>query len=131
MRNPLLRLPLALGRRLRRELEHGCFLTFKQVGQHHDLPVGKFERVVMGSRLFLVDLSEDGRCVIELGCLPAKQPAGYTLYLAGKGELRSGKNTNCGTDVFRGANPRVPVLKLWVVNLSPTLAGRDFTLCKL
>src|SRR5436190_19699930 len=29
------------------------------------------------------------------------------------------------------ANPRVPALKLCVVSLSPTLAGRDFTLCKL
>src|SRR5260221_2373219 len=29
------------------------------------------------------------------------------------------------------ANPRVPVLKLWVVSLSPTFAGRDLTLCRL
>src|ERR1700730_229606 len=29
------------------------------------------------------------------------------------------------------ANPCVPVLKLWVVSLSPTLAGRDLTSCKL
>src|SRR5258708_34553197 len=29
------------------------------------------------------------------------------------------------------ANPHVPVLKLWVVSLSPTFAGRDLTLCRL
>jgi hypothetical protein len=29
------------------------------------------------------------------------------------------------------ANPRVPVLKLIVVSLSPTLAGRDLTWCRL
>src|SRR5258706_8348598 len=29
------------------------------------------------------------------------------------------------------ANPRVPVLKLRVVSLSPTLAGRDLTWCRL
>src|SRR4029450_7219237 len=29
------------------------------------------------------------------------------------------------------ANPRVPVLKLRVVSLSPTSAGRDFTWCRL
>src|SRR6516164_8758232 len=28
------------------------------------------------------------------------------------------------------ANPRVPVLKLTVLSLSPTLAGRDLTWCK-
>ena len=56
----------------------------------------------MGSRLFLVDLTEDRGCVIELRCFPAKKAAGHALYLVGEGELRSGKNTNCGTDVFRG-----------------------------
>jgi hypothetical protein len=30
-----------------------------------------------------------------------------------------------------GANPRVPVLKLKVLSLSPTLAGRDLTCCRL
>ena len=29
------------------------------------------------------------------------------------------------------ANPRVPVLKLRVTSQSPTLAGRDFAVCKL
>ena len=29
------------------------------------------------------------------------------------------------------ANPRVPVLKYWVRSFSPTLAGRDLTVCKL
>src|SRR5256885_13116410 len=29
------------------------------------------------------------------------------------------------------ANPHVPVLKLWVVSLSPTFAGRNLTLCRL
>src|SRR5262245_28212527 len=29
------------------------------------------------------------------------------------------------------ANPHVPVMKLWVVSLSPTVAGRDLTLCRL
>src|SRR5215471_5652823 len=33
--------------------------------------------------------------------------------------------------VESAANPHVPVLKLWVVSLSPTFAGRDLTLCRL
>src|SRR6266404_1211131 len=32
---------------------------------------------------------------------------------------------------IEAANPHVPVLKLWVVSLSPTFAGRDLTLCRL
>jgi hypothetical protein len=88
--DPFLGLRLGCGSRLYRKLEHCCFLTFAHVSQAHDLAVRKFQRIMMHTRLVLVDLPEDGRRVID-GCtrLPAKQLVPPTPYLLGKGELRS------------------------------------------
>ena len=72
VRNPL---GFYLGHRarLRRKLEHRCFLTFNQVGQQHHLAVRKFQRIVMRSRVVLVDLPKDGRRVIEGTRFPTEQ----------------------------------------------------------
>jgi hypothetical protein len=113
------------------ELEHCCFLTFEHVSEEHDLPVWKFQRIVMCSRVVLVDLPEDGSRVINYSRFPAEQTARPTTYLLGKGEFLPGRTQTAVLPSSGAANPLVPVLKWWVVSLSPTLAGRDLTLCKL
>src|SRR5690242_19499765 len=52
----LLSLRLGRGRRLRRQLQHGCLLTLDEFGQQYGLPVRKLERIVVHPRLILVDL---------------------------------------------------------------------------
>jgi hypothetical protein len=66
-----------LGRRarLRRKLEHRCFLTCKHVGQQRDLPIGKFQRIMMCSRVLLVNLPKDRGHVIEGTRFPTEQAA--------------------------------------------------------
>ena len=61
VRDPFLGLRLGCGSGLRRKLEHCCFLTFNHVRQEHDLPVWKLQRIMMGSRVVLIDLPEDRR----------------------------------------------------------------------
>jgi hypothetical protein len=58
VRDPILHLRLSWGSGLRRQLEHCCFLTFRQVRQKHNLPVRKFQGVMMGARLIFVYLPE-------------------------------------------------------------------------
>jgi hypothetical protein len=101
VRDPFLGLRLGCGSGLCRKLEHCCFLTFNHVGQAHDLPVWKFQRIMMRMRVVLVDLAKDSRRVIDCIRLQAKQPARPTPYLLGKGELRSRKYTNCRVGAFR------------------------------
>ena len=57
--NPFLGFDFRRCNRLCRKLEHRCFLTFKQVSQQHHLPVGKFQCIMMRSRVVLVDLQGD------------------------------------------------------------------------
>ena len=131
VRHPFLGLCLGCGSGLRRKLEHCCFLTFNQVSQEHDLPVWKLQRIMMRSRLILVDLPEDGRRVIDCFQFQPKNPLGRYLTSLAKASSVPGRTQTAVLASPGAANPRVPVLKLWVVSLSPTLAGRDFTLCKL
>jgi hypothetical protein len=105
VRDPFLCLRLGCGSGLCRKLEHCCFLTFKQVSEEHDLPVWKFQRIMMGSRVVSVDLPEDGSRVIDCIRFPAKQPALPTPHLLGKGKLRSRENTDCCADIFRRSKP--------------------------
>lgn len=105
VRDPFLSLRLGCGSGLCRKLEHCCFLTFEHVSEEHHLPVWKFQRIMMCSRVVLVDLPEDGSRVIDCIRFPAEQPALPTPHLLGKGELRSRKNTNCGPDIFRRSEP--------------------------
>jgi hypothetical protein len=126
------RLGLCLSWRLRlcRKLKHRCLLTLMQVCQENKRAIGKFECVVMHLWYVLVDLSKDRRSGAY--CSPAKETGRRTYHLRGKGELRSGKKMQTAVVESSGAaNPHVPVMKLWVVRLSPTFAGRDLTLCRL
>jgi hypothetical protein len=128
--NPFLRLYFSRGNRLCRKLEHRCFLTLQQVSQQHHLPVGKFQRIMMRSRVVLVDLPKDGRRVIDDLHLPAKQPEAAAPYRSGEGKLRPRKNANRRIGILQCSKPAW-ALKEWVLSFSPTLAGRDLTLCKL
>src|ERR1700730_12548209 len=85
--NPFLDFYFSRGNRLRRKLEHRCFLTFNQVGQQHHLAVRKFQRIVMRSRVVLVDLPKDGRRVIEDTRFPTEQAVWPTTYGFGKRKL--------------------------------------------
>jgi hypothetical protein len=119
---------LVCARGLCGQLQYRRILTFTQQGQQHDTPVGKFEGVVMGSHLVLVDLSENGRPVVDCLCLPAEQAGGQACYVVLKGELRSRADADRQSGIIRRRNPRVPVPKSRVTSLSPTFAGRDRTL---
>jgi hypothetical protein len=58
VRDPFLGLCLGRGSRLCWKLEHRCFLPFNHVCQEHDLPIWKFQRIMMGSRVVLIDLPD-------------------------------------------------------------------------
>jgi hypothetical protein len=104
--NPFLGLYFSRGDGLRRKLEYRCFLTFKHVSQQHRLPVWKFQRIVMGSRVVLVDLPKDGHRVLEHLRHPAEQPAAYAApYRGCKGKLCSWKNANRRVGIFRCSEP--------------------------
>src|SRR5262245_20048070 len=105
VRDPFLGLRLGCGSGLCRKLEHCCFLTFEHVSEEHDLSVWKFQRIVMCSRVVLVDLPEDGSRVINCSRFPAEQTTRPTTYLPGKGEFRSRKNTNCCVGILRRSEP--------------------------
>ena len=81
--------------RLRRKLKHRCFLTFKQVCQVHHLPIGKFQRIMMRSRIVLIDLPKDGGRVFDHLPPPIQLArASVAPYRSGEGKLRSRKNAN-------------------------------------
>ena len=52
--NPFVGFDLRRCNRLRRKLEHRCFLTFPQISQQHHLPVGKFQRIMMRGGLSIL-----------------------------------------------------------------------------
>ena len=105
VRNPFLGLRLGRGRRLHRKLEHRCFLTFKQVGQQYHLALRKFQRIVMRSRVVLVDLPKDRGGVIEGTRFPTEQAVRPTTYGFGKRKLCSRKNANRCIAIFRRSKP--------------------------
>src|SRR4029077_9261410 len=78
--NPLLGFYFSRGDGLRWKLEHRCFLTHQQVSQQYLLPVGKFQRIMMCSRVLLVDLPKDRGRVIEGTRFPTEQAARPTPY---------------------------------------------------
>jgi hypothetical protein len=51
--------------RIGRQLQYGRVLTFAQSRQQHDLPVRKFQRVVMCVRFIELDLTELGRAPLD------------------------------------------------------------------
>jgi hypothetical protein len=105
VRNPFLGFYFNRGNGLRRKLEHRCFLTFKQVGQQHDLALRKFQRIVMCSRVVLVDLPKDRGGVIEGTRFPTEQAVRPTTYGFGKRKLCSRKNANRCIAIFRRSKP--------------------------
>jgi hypothetical protein len=123
VRDPFLGLRLGGGSGLCRKLEHRCFLTFEHVSEEHHLPVWKFQRIMMCSRVVFVDLPEDGSRVIDYIRFPAKQPALPTPHLLGKGELRSGKNTNCCPDIFRRGESSSASIEVVGGQFVPNLGG--------
>src|ERR1700681_4195618 len=76
--NPFLGFYFSRGNRLRRKLKHRCFLICKHVGQQRHLAVRKFQRIMMCSRVLLVDLPKDGCRVIE-GTFQTSKPRGRHL----------------------------------------------------
>ena len=128
----LLRRFIRQGRRLRRQLQHGRLLSLGEKGQEDDLSVRKFQRIMVRLRVVLCRLagrwlsydqsfssSNDGKAECRNGDM------------AGKRNLRTRQDTNRCLESSWAENPRVPVPKLRVVILSPTLAGRDCTACRL
>jgi len=105
VRNPFLGFYFNRGNWLRRKLEHPCFLTFKQVGQQHDLALRKFQRIVMCSRVVHVDLPKDRGGVIEGTRFPTEQAVRPTTYGFGKRKLCSRKNANRCIAIFRRSKP--------------------------
>src|SRR3984893_15739345 len=75
VRDPFLSLNFGCGSRLCWKLQHRCFLPFKHVRQEHDLPIWKFQRIMVGSRVVLIDLPEDRCRMGDHIRHPAKQPA--------------------------------------------------------
>ena len=103
--NPFLGFYFSRGDGLRWKLEHRCLLPFKHVRQEHDLPIWKLQRIMMGSRVVLIDLPEDRRRMGDHIRLPAKHHTWAAHYRLGKGELRSRKNANRRADIFRRSEP--------------------------
>jgi hypothetical protein len=103
--NPFLGFYFSRGDGLRRKLEHRCFLTLPQISQQDHLPIGKFQRIMMRSRVVLVDLPEDSRRVIDYSWLPRKQPSWPARYSPGKGKFRPRNNANRRIGIFRCSKP--------------------------
>jgi hypothetical protein len=55
------------------KLKHCCCLTFRQVRQKLNVPIGKFQCVVVCVRLAFVDLPKDGRGVRDRVHFPTKE----------------------------------------------------------
>jgi hypothetical protein len=90
---------------LRWKLEHCCFLTLQQVSQQHHSSVGKFQRIMMRSRVVLSDLPKGGRRVFDYYHLPSEQTAWAAPYRSRECKLCSRKNTNRRIDIFRRSKP--------------------------
>ena len=69
--------------------------------------------------------------VLELIVLQPERRNDAHITSAEKASSVPGRMQTVVVESSGAANPHVPVLKLWVVSLSPTFAGRDLTLCRL
>jgi hypothetical protein len=106
MRNPFLGLYIRCCDGLRRKLEHLCFLTFQQSSQHYQLPIGKFQGIMMCSRVVLVDLPKDGRRVFDYLPSPIEcATMSVTAYRSGEGEFCPRKNANRRVAILRRSKP--------------------------
>ena len=103
--NPFLGFYFSRGDGLRWKLEHRCFLTLPQISQQDHLPIGKFQRIMMRSRVVLVDLSKDSRRVSGHSRLPRKQTASAAPYRSREGKFCSRKNANRCIAICRRSKP--------------------------
>ena len=121
----------AFGRRLRqhRQLQHGRALALAEQRHQHAAAVGKFDRVMVTVRHMAVDLAELADAEIDLA---GPDPAVVVSDVLGEGEFRSGSMQTATLGSLSLAKPRVEVPgKVVVISVSPTLAGRVATACRL
>jgi hypothetical protein len=111
--NALLSFLLGGSCRLRRKLKDRCFLTVAKHGQQDDAPIWEFERVVMRSRLLLVDLSKDCDCLTN----GQFSSSGCGRYLLGERKLCSRKKADGRRRIFGCGEP--------------ARAGPEISSCKL
>jgi hypothetical protein len=62
-------------------------LVLEQIRQQNDLAIRKFEGVVIGPLVLLIDPPKD-RCPVTDYTVPASERPAHALYLACKGQLR-------------------------------------------
>ena len=99
----LLLISLRRIRRLRRQLQHGGRLAFRQKRQQHHFAIRKFDGVVVPAWLILVDLPEDRRVEDEP---PRFAHAGRAdNNLLGERKLCSGENADRGGRILRRGEP--------------------------
>ena len=110
--NPFLGFYFRRCNRLRRKLEHRCFLTLQQVSQQHHLPVWKFQRIMMRVWVVLVDLPKDGRRVIDHFRLPRQTTRVRCTLPEWRRQALFPEERKLPCRYLPGAaNPIVPVLK--------------------
>jgi hypothetical protein len=102
MGNALLGFRLRGSRWLRRQLQHCRRLPLAQMRQHHDLPIGEFERIVVCRCGLLVDLSKDRRPGVDCPFFPTEQASRGARNWFGKSQFRSRHYTNCNSKMIRG-----------------------------
>ena len=129
--NPFLGFYFSRGDRLRWKLEHRCFLTLQQISQQDHLPIRKFQRIMMRSRVVLVDLPKDGRRVFDHPRLPRKQTASAAPYRSREGKFCSRKNANRRLGIFRRSKPDCTGIELPGSQFLANFGSTDFTFCKL
>src|SRR5713101_6518068 len=96
----LLLLRLGRGCGLRGKLEHGYLLTLEKFRQEGDLPVRKFECVMMHPRLVLVDLPKDRRPVVDPSRPEPEESGCRTRDLPRERKLRSRKDADRRRGIF-------------------------------
>jgi hypothetical protein len=117
---------------LRRKLEHRCYLALQQVSQQHHPAIREFQRIVMRVQVVLIDLSKDGCRVIDATRFSSRASRAADNLPLWQMQVRFPEEHKLRRSHLSGAAKlRLPVMKSRVVSLSPTLAGRDLTVCKL
>jgi hypothetical protein len=111
-RDRALRAKSAPGRRSRRSAwsssngKETALLAIRQLGQKNDLAIWKFQRIVMGSRIVLKDLSKDCGLVVDNVLSP--RPRSYTSNFLCERQLGAGQYANCNVHVFRRGKSTCP-----------------------
>ena len=114
-----------------RHLQHARALAFAEARHENDLAVGKFQRVVVHARLVRVDLPETRQTLADLaGGQNAERRFAFDIPL--NASSVPGSRQTATFVLSLDEKPPVGVLtNLVVISLSPTLAGRLATWCRL